>query len=71
MAYVTFDGRFDHILANVNTLYIGGQISQLPLYLLNETAVACLLPAVSDKRLKGLDKRSASAGSLLSQRKAI
>jgi thiamine pyrophosphokinase len=39
-AHVSFDGRFDHVLANVNTLFLAKKICDLPLYLISEDSVA-------------------------------
>ena len=42
-AHVSFDGRFDHILANVNTLFIAKKLIDVPLYLVSEDSVAFLV----------------------------
>ena len=49
VAYVGFNGRFDHIMANVNTLYKASELTNIPVYLINEDALACLLQEVSQR----------------------
>ncbi|CAH1773541.1 unnamed protein product [Owenia fusiformis] len=35
--------RFDHVMANVNTLYTGAQLSNIPTYIVTRTSIICLL----------------------------
>lgn len=34
----------DHIMANINTLYLANQLSAIPVYLLTSSSLSCLLP---------------------------
>ena len=41
-----FGGRFDHMMANINTLYTAHELQKKPVYLLSSTQVVSLLQPV-------------------------
>ncbi len=47
VVFVSFSGRLDHILANINTLHKGMQLTRLPIYLINGDTLACMLDQVN------------------------
>lgn len=52
VSYVSFNGRFDHIMGNLHTLYVAAKLTQVPVYLLHEDSLACLLSPVSVSHLQ-------------------
>jgi len=44
VAHVNTEGRLDHILANINTLYLAQDLTSVPVYLLTGASLSCLLP---------------------------
>lgn len=44
MVFGAFGGRIDQTMANINTLFLASSMTDLPVYLLGDESLACLLP---------------------------
>lgn len=47
MVFGAFGGRIDQTIANINTLFLALKVTDLPVYLVGDGSLACLLLPVS------------------------
>lgn len=47
VAHASHWGRFDHVMGNINTLFVAQKLSDLPLYIVSHESLVFLLPQVS------------------------
>ncbi len=51
VALASFGGRPDQVFANINTLYEAIEVTDVPVYLVADDSLACLLGPVSNTKL--------------------